>query len=184
MHHHLRLTKEAWLDLQWWLDFLPHWSGKSLILNTHWTSIATMHLFTDASGKESWGASWSSLWLQAHWSPNQESMDITWKELYAIVVAVHTWGSSWQCLKILSHCDNKAAVDIWEKGLTQAPQTMALVRLLYFCAAYHNINVCIVHVPGVHNNLADSPISRWTDSESQLRMQTYGTAQLKLDTRF
>ena len=33
---------------------------------------------------------------------------------------------------------------------------MGLVRLLYFCAAYHNINVCIVHVLGVHNKLADS----------------------------
>ena len=33
---------------------------------------------------------------------------------------------------------------------------MALVRLLYYCAAYHNIDACIVHVPRVYNNLADS----------------------------
>ena len=55
-----------------------------MILNTHWTSRTTMHLFTDASGKEVWGAYWSDRWLQGHWSSNQESMDITWKELYAI----------------------------------------------------------------------------------------------------
>ena len=70
MHHHITLVKEAWLDLQWWLDFLPHWSGKSLILNTQWTSSATIHRFTDASGKEGWGAYWSGRCLQAHWSPN------------------------------------------------------------------------------------------------------------------
>ena len=34
--------------------------------------------------------------LQAHWTLTQQSMDITWKELYAIVIAVHTWGPSWQ----------------------------------------------------------------------------------------
>ena len=35
MHHHIRLNSDARLDLQWWLDFLPQWSGKSLILNSH-----------------------------------------------------------------------------------------------------------------------------------------------------
>ena len=83
-------------------------------------------------------------------------MDITWKELYAITVAVHTWGPLWQRQKILFHCDNKAVVDIWDKGSTRAVRLMALVRLLYFYAAHHNINVCIVHVPGVCNNIADS----------------------------
>ena len=33
---------------------------------------------------------------QAHWTPAQQSMDIIWKELYAIVIAVYTWGPSWQ----------------------------------------------------------------------------------------
>ena len=115
-----------------------------------------MYLFTDASGSEGWGTYWSGKWLQARWTPIQQSMDITWKELYAIVTAVHTWGSCWQRQKILFHCDNKAVVDIWEKGSTCAPQIMALIRLLYFCAANHNINVCIVHVPGIYNDIADS----------------------------
>ena len=95
---------------------------------------------------------------QSHWTPTQQSMDITWKELYAIVIAVHTWGPSWQWQKQkkLFHCDNQAVVDIWKKGSTRAPQTMALVRLLYFYAAYHNLNACMVHVPGVCNDIADS----------------------------
>jgi len=37
-----------------------------------------------------------------------------------------------------------------------ATHTMALVRLLYFCAVQHYINVCIIHVPGVCNDIADS----------------------------
>ena len=82
-------------------------------------------------------------------------MDITWKELFAIVMAVHTWGVLWQRQKILIHCDNQAVVRIWESGSTHAKNTMALVHLLYYCAARYNIYVCIVHIAGVNNDIAD-----------------------------
>ena len=39
---------------------------------------------------------------------------------------------------------------------------MSLVRLLYLCAAHHNINICIRHIPGTSNNIADA-ISRFQD---------------------
>ena len=32
LHHHVTLTKEANLDIYWWLKFLPQWSGTSHIL--------------------------------------------------------------------------------------------------------------------------------------------------------
>ena len=78
--------------------------------------------------------------------------DIVWKELYAIVIAVHSWAPSgnvrWSFSTVIT--------GNWETGSTQAPQIMALVHILYFCAIYHNINVCIVHTPGVCNDIADS----------------------------
>ena len=162
LHHHIRLTSEARLDLQWWLTFLPHWSGRSLILESHWTLNTTMLLFTDASGSEGWGAYWSGRWLQDRWSPEQQKMNITWKELYAIVLAVHTWGFSWQRQKILFNCDNLMVVDIWAKGSTKSPEVMALVRLLYFCTACYNINVSVQHISGTENKIADA-ISRFQD---------------------
>jgi len=91
---------DAHLDMQCWLDFLPHWSGKTLILENQWTYSPGMQLFTDASGNNSWGAYWVGRWLQGHWSDVQLHMDITWKELFAIVMAVHTWGALWQRQKI------------------------------------------------------------------------------------
>lgn len=39
LHHHLPLTQEAKCDMKWWLDFLPQWPGKSLIPESHWTSM-------------------------------------------------------------------------------------------------------------------------------------------------
>ena len=72
-------------------------------------------------------------------------------------MAVHTWGSLWQRKRILFHCDNQAVVDIWKSGSTRASETMTLVHLLYFAAAKHNINVCIVHIDGADklNVIAD-----------------------------
>ena len=45
---------------------------------------------------------------------------------------------------------------IWRKGSTRDPETMALVCLLYFCAARYNINIVITHISGIDNSIADS----------------------------
>ena len=155
LHHHIRISHEAQLDILWWQDFLPSWPGSSLILETQWTTSSQMNLYTDASGSKGWGAFWSGRWIQAHWSPAQVVKPILWKELFAIVNAVNTWGHQWAKQKILFHCDNKAVVDIWCKGSTRDTETMALVRLLYFCAAHYDINVVISHIYGVDNCIAD-----------------------------
>ena len=75
-YHYGCLMVEARLDLQWWLTFLPCWSGRSLILDSHWTLNATMQLFTGTSGCEGWGAYWSCKWFQDQWSLEQQKMSI------------------------------------------------------------------------------------------------------------
>ena len=82
-------------------------------------------------------------------------MDITWKELFSIIMTVHTWEALWQRQKILIHYNNLAVVTMWKSGSTCGKQTMALVRLLYYCAARYNVNICIVHITGVNNVIAD-----------------------------
>ena len=123
LHHRISLTTEANLDLQWWLDFLPKWSGTSLILNTRWVPSPALHLYTDESGLHGWGAFWDGRWLQSRWSPLQSKMDITWKELFAIVLAVHTWGSIWSRLKIVFHCDNQKLLLITGAGVLRVHLT-------------------------------------------------------------
>ena len=111
--------------------------------------------------------------LQAHWSPAQLGLPILWKELFAIVNAVNSWGHLWTKKKILFHCDNHSVVDIWRKGSTRDTATMALVRLLYFCAARYHINVVITHIAGTDNCIADS-LSRFQDQ----RFRTLAPAAL------
>ena len=51
IHHHVRLTKEeVCLNMYWWVNFLPQWSGTSCIFKTKWTTTISMNLYTDASG--------------------------------------------------------------------------------------------------------------------------------------
>ena len=99
-----------------------------------------------------------------------------WKELFAIVVAVHTWGSYWCKQKILFHCDNQAVVSIWKSGTTGASETMGLVHLLYFCAAKYNINVCITYIPG-NNNDIDDCLSRYKQDKFQMLAPKVNYAQ-------
>ena len=134
---------------------------KSLILQSNWLHSESMQLYTDASGTQGWGAYWSGRWLQRSWSTTQQTRDITWKELFATVMAVHTRGIYWTKQKIVFRCDNQAVVDIWEKGTTYDSYNMALVRLPYFRAAQYNINVCVMHMlnkntPGVKKSEAKS----------------------------
>jgi len=156
MHHHLRLCTDAYLDLDWWLAFLPTWNGTSYILESTWSTSPSMSLFTDASGRLGWGAYWSGHWIQSPWSCDQVNRDIVWKELFAIASAVNTWGHHWPRKKVLIHCDNQAVVEIWKKGTTNCPNIMSLVRMLYFCAAKYNIHVLITHIAGTDNCIADA----------------------------
>ena len=148
LHHHIKLTKEAHLDMYWWLNFLPQWNGSCCILQTEWTTSPAMDLYTDASGSHGWGAYWSGRWIQAQWPPEHIHKDITWKELYAIAAAVNTWSHLWKRKEVLFHCDNQSVCDIWQKGSTRQPETMALVRMLYFCAAHFDIHVMTTHIAG------------------------------------
>ena len=156
LHHHIRLNEQARLDIEWWLTFLPTWNGTSYILETEWSTSTSMSLYTDASSSIGWGAYWSGRWIQSHWSSSEEEKSIVWKELFAVTAAVNTWGHLWARKKVLFHCDNQAVVDIWRTGTTKSPDVMALIRMLYFCAATHNIHVIITHVAGVNNAIADA----------------------------
>ena len=57
---------------------------------------------------------------------------------------------------LFHHCDNQAVVDIWKTGTTESSDIMALVHMLYFCAAKYNIHVIITHIAGVNNAIADA----------------------------
>lgn len=156
LHHHVTLDKSTKADMAWWLAFLPPWSGTAMIIDPAWNLPAHFQLYTDASSLIGFGAFWDGSWFNGRWAASMQQMSITWKELYAVVLATSTWGHHWKGKSVLFHCDNSAVVEIWAKRSTKQPSIMALVRVLHFIAAKHEFHVTVQHIPGTNNTLADA----------------------------
>ena len=155
-HHVLCLPPSAADDLRGWKSTLQSWTGKSFLLHEEWTPAPALQFQTDASGTLGYGAYLSGRWLRGDWSPDQQIQDITYKELYAIVIACATWGSEWTWLRIEIQCDNQAVVQCIKSGTCRSPAVMQLIRALYSICTEHNFLIRAVHIPGVLNTIADA----------------------------
>jgi len=155
--HHIRLTKRFFKDVEWWLSFLSDWNGRSLFYDEQWLSNACLHLFTDACA-ESFGALFGTAWLCATFNevgiPSRRS--ITYKELYAITMAMTVWAPSLTSQSLLFHCDNQSVVRILTSGSSKCCHIMSLVRYLFFICAKFNIVLKAVHIPGILNSASDA----------------------------
>lgn len=152
----LRVPTAALEDLHWWKTTLTTWPGKSFFLQEQWTPAPDMRLQTDASGSLGYGAYYNGHWFAGQWSAEQQDRDITYKELYAIVVACATWGNGWTRKRIEFQCDNQAVVQCIKSGTCRSPHVMGLIRALYWLCVEHNILVRAVHIPGISNTVADA----------------------------
>ena len=89
-HRMLHLSASAKGDLSWWHQTLSTWNGKSFFLLEKWMPSADLQSQTDASGTIGFGAFFNGRWFRGDWSPQQLELSITYKELFAIVVACAT----------------------------------------------------------------------------------------------
>ena len=83
-------------------------------------------------------------------------LSIAFLEFYPLVVAVCCWGQLLRNRKVRFHTDNTAVVHIINSQTSKCDRIMHLVRLFVCHCLTHNIVFKEVHVPGVHNVIADS----------------------------
>ncbi|XP_076089881.1 uncharacterized protein LOC143061586 [Mytilus galloprovincialis] len=160
-HHYVYLNKECKSDLTMCLQCLSTWNGINMFYESHLTSAADMHLFTDASSTIGFGGFYQGKWFCDTWPKDlptisDKSLSIAFLELYPIVVSAVLWGKGWYKKRILFHCDNLASVIILTKGRSKDPIIMKLMRRLVMCAAHFNFAFYSEHVPGKMNLIADS----------------------------
>ena len=151
-HHHIRLNREFRADLQWWRTFAVHWNGVAMfpcVITP--TSAAT----SDASGAWGCGAWSGSSWFQLEWPQGAQNHHISFKELFAGLVAAAVWGSRWRGTRVMWLCDNQAAVYAISKRSCRDAGMMHLVRCLFFLEAWHSFELVAAHLPGRENMLAD-----------------------------
>ena len=82
----IRLASMAVQDLEWWANKLGDWSGKSFFVLEKWKPASDLKLETRASGAYGYGTYFDGRWLHGQCKPSQQNYDITYKELFAIVV--------------------------------------------------------------------------------------------------
>ena len=82
--------------------------------------------------------------------------DITFLDLFPVVVAVSIWGSHLANKRILFRIDNQAVVTIINKKSSKSSRVMFLGRKLVFVCLDFNILLKAQHIPRRLNSVADS----------------------------
>lgn len=150
-----RLTTAARQDLQWWVQFLPIWSGVSAIR----PSRPRFHIATDASGKKGIGGVWFEAtkphMFATRLNRRHRKKHINWKELFAILYAFASWAEHWLDGQVTVFCDNEAVVAGINKRTIRGMAIKPL-QSLFLIAAQRNVDVVAVWVPSKANALADA----------------------------
>ena len=155
MHHHITLNKEARADIQWWIDFLPHWTAKTMIPPSLKIFSTDIKLHTDASDI-GFGAVLGTKWIYGAWDASLPMRSINYRELFAITAATLTWGHHWAGQRIVFITDNKPITQVWDSGTSPSIPLMSLIRPLYLFAAQTGFSVSFKHIYGASNPIADA----------------------------
>ena len=161
----IRVGTGAKRDIAMWIEFLTHFNGAVMFLESQWVSNSTLELYTDAAQSIGFGCFFQNHWTCSLWpsSVQARSTAISYLELYPLVVAIELWGNLMCNKKVKFWCDNQAVVAIVNKKSAKCPRTMILVRRFVLCALKHNILFRASYVEGSYNGIADA-LSRFQEA--------------------
>ena len=139
-----------------WSTFLRNYNGRTFFRLDAVHTDEALQLYTDSSGSIGYGAVLGNHWLHGTWPAEWEGYDITFLELYPIVLSAHLWGTLLSNRTIEFHTDNMALVSIINTTSSKKPHIMALVRSLVSSMLKFNFVFYAIHIPGVLNVRADA----------------------------
>ena len=145
-HHHVRLNHQFRADLLWWQTFAAHWNGVATLLPV---GAPAVEVTSDASGRWGCGAWTQQSWFQFQWPEPARVHHITFKELFAVVLAYVIWGGRWCGTRVRCQCDNQAAVCALMSRSCRDPSLMHLLRCLFFIETRCNFELVGMHIAGV-----------------------------------
>ena len=131
-HHHIRLNLEFHSDLCWRQIFLAEWNGLSLFRWDDQDWIPDHFIQIEVSGAWGCGSFGKGHWFQWAWPPEWANTNIMVKELVQIVFSCAVWGKLLSGRRELFECDNSSVVAAVNKHYTKEPESMWLLRCLWF----------------------------------------------------
>jgi len=153
-------------DLEWWLESMPLWNGKSIL-----TPMPSHVLDTDAS-ETAWGATCIDSTTYVRMESKGSFVDVmtsNLRELTAIMYGVQTFARSanWHDCVVLVRTDNQVAMSYTNRMGGREPHLSAVAEQLHKFALSRRILVKAEWIPGIENTVADR-LSReetdWSDA--------------------
>lgn len=157
----IRLDEGCLSDLKFWTLLLNNWNGISFFYNDVSESSNELQLFTDAAPSIGFGGFFKGHWFAENWPndfPKLSSgfVSSALHEIYPIAIASILWGAAWSRKHIIMFCDNEATVAIINKGRSNCPLIMSILRRLTWQSVIHNFIFKAIHIPGHCNMIADA----------------------------
>ena len=161
----MTLSKQAKLDLQWWVQNI-HVSSKPIL-----TPNPQLILQSDASNLGWGGVHPDGRTTGGHWSGGESKLHINQKELLAAMFTLKSFCNSLSNLHILIQVDNTNTVIYITKQGGKKPKCNLIARALWEWAIERGIWVSASFIPGKHNVAADRE-SRTMHDNMEWRLNT------------
>ena len=156
LHHHVKLSKEAKADLQWWAQCISSHNGTSYY-NPSWAHEGVVHVYTDASN-DAYGALCGTEWIQMAYTGSigyMRAKSINWREFHAAVTAIATWANLLRGKSVVFHVDNMVVCYILNSLYSPVQELMHFVRQWCLIVERYSIQVAVVYIDTKANIDAD-----------------------------
>ena len=138
------LSDQFFQDLNWFRVFLHQFNGVTFYDN----KLIHHEVNLDAS-LHGLGACFGNMVYALPLPTGFMNLHITQLQMLNVVVALKVWANIWSNKRIKINCDNLAVVEILKSGKTRDPFLATCARNVWLITAMFNIDIIIIHVPGV-----------------------------------
>jgi hypothetical protein len=157
---------------RWWGDL------DNLTQGLVWSQPKPAVMMTTDASEKAWGAHMQGMKVQGPWTTHQKTQHINILELLAVQKGLKVFLDKVRNKSVLVQTDNTTVLHYINKlGGTKSPQLCQITwEMLNWCID-HRIQLQAVHIPGVHNVLADT-LSRRLVPHTEWELNDYVVQQL------
>ena len=138
--HRTIVTVEMKKDIQWWINFMRVFNGKTTIVEKRQSTSVSID-----SCKVAGGAFYHGDFVYAPWT--YKTSPINYLEVLALEPAAMRWAPYWANKKVYVHCDNLTACALINKLSCRNSIVMESLRRVFWLSAIYNFRLQAVYDP-------------------------------------
>ena len=159
----IQIKPECKAELQWWIESVPQWNGRSVIRPSPDLSI---NITTDAS-RRGWGAHCAGVKTQGLWTPEEQKLHINALEIKAVMFAVKAFTKNKSQVNVHHRVDNTTTMSYINKmGGIKSMDMINISKALWDYCLSKQITLTAEILPGIQNQIADAQSRNYQDSSN------------------